>query len=265
MSRSPLASYRIEAYNTARESENKIHDEGVARRFGFKGGVVPGVDVYAYMTHHPVLLWGRAWLERGAASCRFLKPVYDGEIVTVMASESAQGLDLRAEARGELCAEGTASLSSKAPSPPRLFAGAPAPPAVRPLADEARLATGTRFTINPLRVTSEFLAEALKELREENPIYMGEGLLHPGVVLRAANSAITHNLVLSPWMHVGSEVQHLGVARIGDAVSAGALVTTNYERKGHRFVDLDVIVFAEGERPIARIAHRAIWRLRDAA
>ena len=75
-----LAPYLVHAFNTAKESENKIHDDSVAARFGFTGGLVPGVDVYAYMTHQAVAKWGRAWLEHGTAECRFGKPVYDGEI-----------------------------------------------------------------------------------------------------------------------------------------------------------------------------------------
>jgi hypothetical protein len=82
MAAAALAPYCVEAFNTAKVSENKIHDDAVARRFGFGGGLVPGVDVYAYMTHLPVVRWGRAWLERGAAECRFQKPVYDGDIAT---------------------------------------------------------------------------------------------------------------------------------------------------------------------------------------
>jgi hypothetical protein len=49
-----MRSYRVQAYNTAHSSENKIHDDAVARRFGFSGALVPGVDVYAYMMHLPV-------------------------------------------------------------------------------------------------------------------------------------------------------------------------------------------------------------------
>ena len=60
MTLSHLGPYRVEAFNASKESENKIHDDAVARRFGFKGGLVPGVDVYAYMTHLPVSRWGRA-------------------------------------------------------------------------------------------------------------------------------------------------------------------------------------------------------------
>ena len=117
MTAAALSPYRVEAFNTAKASENKIHDDDVARRFGFGGGLVPGVDVYAYMAHQPVARWGRAWLERGTAECRFQKPVYDGDIATVTAAETAEGLDTRVESRGEICATGRASLPDR-PAPP---------------------------------------------------------------------------------------------------------------------------------------------------
>ena len=60
-----LETYRVEAYNTAKQSENKMHDDTVARRFGFSGGLVPGVDVLAYMMHMPIVRWRRDFLERG--------------------------------------------------------------------------------------------------------------------------------------------------------------------------------------------------------
>jgi hypothetical protein len=67
---SRLEAYRVQAYNTAKLSENKMHDDTVAKRFGFSGGLVPGVDVMAYMMHLPVKKWGprvsRAWADRGA-------------------------------------------------------------------------------------------------------------------------------------------------------------------------------------------------------
>ena len=57
MSATALAAYQVEAYNTAHASENKIHDSEVARRFGFAGGLVPGVDVYGYMSYPAVQRW----------------------------------------------------------------------------------------------------------------------------------------------------------------------------------------------------------------
>src|SRR5436853_3674022 len=102
----PLVPYRVKAFNTAHDSENKIHDDATAKRFGFGGGLVPGVDVYGYMSHMPVMRWGRAWLERGTAECRFFKPVYDGETATVTAGEGAGEIEILVESRGERCATG---------------------------------------------------------------------------------------------------------------------------------------------------------------
>ena len=65
-----IETYRVSAYNTAKQSENKMHDDTVAKRFGFSGGLVPGVDVMAYMMHMPVARWGRAFLEHGLIDAR---------------------------------------------------------------------------------------------------------------------------------------------------------------------------------------------------
>src|SRR5271168_2899355 len=103
---SRLETYRVSAYNTSKQSENKIHDDAVARKYGFSGGLVPGVDVIAYMMHPPIAKWGRAFLERGLIDARFLKPVYDGETAEVRATEQDGVLTLEVESRGELCATG---------------------------------------------------------------------------------------------------------------------------------------------------------------
>src|SRR6202042_2669873 len=111
-----IETYRVEAYNAAKLSENKIHDDTVAKRFGFSGGLVPGVDVMAYMMHLPVAKWGRAFLERGLIEARFVKPVYDGEIADVTGTESDGVLSIEVESRGQLCATVSATLPASAPS-----------------------------------------------------------------------------------------------------------------------------------------------------
>src|SRR4051795_13543720 len=105
-----LEPYRVEAFNTAKQSENKMHDDNVAKRFGFSGGLVPGVDVMAYMMHMPVAKWGRAFLERGLIDARFVKPVYDGETADVTSEENDGVLNIAVESRGQICAAGSASL-----------------------------------------------------------------------------------------------------------------------------------------------------------
>src|SRR6202012_6013604 len=107
---SRLQTYRVQAYTTAKLSENKMHDDTVAKRFGFSGGLVPGVDVMAYMMHLPVARWGRAFLERGLIEARFVKPVYDGEMAHVTGEVRDGVMTIAVQSRGELCATGSASL-----------------------------------------------------------------------------------------------------------------------------------------------------------
>jgi hypothetical protein len=268
MAQSTLAPYTVKAFNTAKQSENKIHDDRVAQRFGFKGGLVPGVEVYAYMTHLPVALWGRAWVERGTACCRLLKPVYDGDAVAVSASQTTDGLELYLEANGERCAIGRARLPEGPQPAPAAFGSAPVPPdppADRPAAAPATLPVGRWFAIHPFRVSGEEGRQYLSDVRETLPLYEEEGLVHPGSLLHIGNWALRHNVALGPWMHVGSRIQHFAAAHIGDELSARALVTQNYEHKGHLFVVLDVLVYANRTTPIARIAHTAIYRPRQLA
>src|SRR5260221_8317804 len=83
--------YRVVAHNTAADSENKIHDDRVAAQYGFRGGLVPGVTVYGYMTAPVVQHFGEAWLAGGAMEVRFLQPVYEGQEIVVQAEQDASG------------------------------------------------------------------------------------------------------------------------------------------------------------------------------
>ena len=110
-----LPPYRVSAFNTAKASENKIHDQATAQRLGFSGGFVGGVNIYAYMTHQPLQRWGRAWLERGTGEAKFIKPVYENDIAEVTAVEDAEGLTLTVHSQGVLCATGRAAIAANPP------------------------------------------------------------------------------------------------------------------------------------------------------
>jgi acyl dehydratase len=254
--------YDIIAFNTARESENKMHDDTVAQKFGFAGGLVPGVDVYAYMTRAPLLQFGEDFLQRGVMSARFLKPVYDGEKTTV-ASELEDGhLRLSAVSRGDLCATGEAFLGSS-PTPKLPDYEAVELVTERSPADEETLKVGRLLGIAPVTITAESLAAYLDDIRETETIYANQGLCHPGFYTRLFNWALKNNVVLGPWIHVSSATDHFAAARVGDTLTVRARVADNYDRKGHRFVDLDGIVVANGERVIARVHHSAIYKPRQ--
>src|SRR6202035_1159393 len=237
---SRIEPYRVQAYNTAKLSENKMHDDTVAKRFGFSGGLVPGVDVMAYMMHLPVAKWGRAFLERGLIEARFVKPVYDGEIVNVTGEESDGVLSIEVESRGQLCATGTAALPA---SPPSLSISDF--PEVAPVRER-----------RPVDEASYQLGQWLGTLPRA---WAG----HPGLLQRVMNRVLVDNAILGPWIHVGSRMQLLNAARSGDELAARARVTGNYEKKGHRFVELDALVVANGRTPLAHCQHIAIYQPRE--
>lgn len=255
---SALAPYSVVARNTATASSNRIHDDDVARRFGFRGGLVPGVDVYAYLCQPPVAAWGATWLERGSMRARFVSPVYDGDRVEVVPVGDG-GLELR-DSAGELCAAATVNLPGAAPEAPD--------PAGWPEVDQATdpppaspevLVPGTALGLAPHRFLAERAGEYLADVGETLPLYTERRVAHPGWLLRDANHVLSANVVLGPWIHVESSVQHLATVADGDEVTARAVVTGEWERKGHRFVSLDVLHLAAG-RPAARTLHTAIYR-----
>lgn len=258
--------YTIEAYNVSHASENKIHDDAVAQKLGFSGGLVPGVEVFAYASHLPLERWGRAFLERGEIDATFGKPVYDGKLATASAIEAPDGsLQFRVESEGVECATGSARLPTSAGALPDAadysYRAPPAELSARPPADESSLSVGNLLSTAPAVLDSERHATYLRDVREKNDIYAREGIAHPGILLRLCNSALRENVVLPPWIHVGSRVRNLSLARVGETLSARTRVTANYEHKGHRFVELDCLLLA-GDRPVAHVRHTAIYRLR---
>jgi hypothetical protein len=259
------ADHRVQARNLSHASENKIHDDDVARRFGFQGGLVPGVEVYAYMTHLAVARWGIDWLERGTAECHFMKPVYDGKFATVSATQAGDALAITVESEGVRCATGSASLSDVPQAPSAIPQAVPVPePAGRSDPDERTLAVGRRLSSQPIHLTSERLQQYLADIGETEPLYARENLVHPAFMLRLSNSALKDNVRLGAWIHAGSVVRHCGLARAEETLAAHAVVAKNYERSGHRFVELDVVVAADA-RALAQVRHTAIYRLRQAA
>jgi acyl dehydratase len=259
--------YRVVARNTATASANKIHDDAVARRYGFAGGLVPGVDVYAYMTHVPAAAWGVDWLERGSMRTRFLAPVYEGEEVVVISeieppsNARRMALELRGP-DGAVRASGEAQLPED--PPPRRGTDwvavdqADDPPEASP----ASLAPGTPLALAPHGFHADEAAEYLAEIGESLPLDADHRVAHPGWLLRDANRVLSANVRLGPWIHVESVVQHHGLVHDGDTVGTRATVTREWERRGHRFVELDVGLFAGGDRFVAHVVHTAIYRPR---
>lgn len=261
-----MQSYEVIAHNTATESENRIHDDTVARTFGFRGGLVPGVDVYAYLTHPVVEAWGTGWLTHGTADVRFHVPVYDGHLTSIEPTVVDGTATVRAvDDTATDCAHAEFGLGAD-PSPPvtdgRPFTERPDHrPAASPEAFAAYGDGGDLPTV-ALTLDPDTAATFLVDARESLPIYRGDRApAHPGWILRRANDALAAAVRLGPWIHVGSTVRNHDLIRVGDTVEVRSRLVGWWEAKGHRFVELDVVLLVDGRSHVS-IDHTAIYRPR---
>jgi acyl dehydratase len=269
-----LPERRVRARNLYRDAANRIHDDETARRYGYARALVAGVTIYGYLTRLAVATWGPDWLRRGTASVRFLRPVYDGDELTLggrvvarsanpVAGEAVAELEAR-ERAGAVAATMVAGLAWGGPvvaPDPRAYPTAPLPE-TPPVATEGTLAALGPLGTPSLVLDAGTLARAADDLDDPLPVYRTpDGVAHPGLLLRQANRALSENLSLGPWIHVSSDVAHTDLARTGDRLEVRGRVARVYERKGRGWVDLDLLVVADGSRPVARIGHTAIYRL----
>jgi len=234
----PLPLYRVRAVNTAPDSENKMHDDGVAVQYGFRGGLVPGVTVYGYMMA-PIVEHAPEWLEHGSMAVRFLEPFYDGDAVIVRAETADDGsVHVAAEREdGSVCAKGIANILTADATEPGWFLEHTLP-GERPVPKHDDLIPGTLLgSVAEKIVTTE-----------------------PHRLLLFSNHILMRNFKLGPWIHAASEVTNWSAAQPGDEISARSVIHDRFERKGHEFVVVDVMLIANATRLVQTVRHTAIYR-----
>ncbi len=229
----------LTAVNSDPESENRMHADDVAQSLGFQAGLVPGVDVFEYMTRLLIDTEPGWFAAGGFAELRLLKPYYDGEAVhvTLDPQERLVQADDRATLRYETGVLETAAVPQFAPLP-----------SVRPKACEDLLTSGASlgsFRRN-LR-TGESASQTAREF------------------LELANRLLMHNFILDPWIHAGSRIHWLfnGMNQIREVEVRGEILE-HKERKGHGFVTFRVVYLDvdQAMSPVAWIDHTAIWKFR---
>lgn len=265
-----LPSHTLTAHNDAAASANKIHDDTVARQYGFRGGLVPGVSVYAYMTYPLVHSFGEEWLTRGAAQVQFAKPIYEGDQVTVTSivkavAESEMRFDLASmNAEGMGCGIGTATLpttSEPSPDPTEVPPGPRQAPRV-PISWDA-VVIGQPLPRLTLTVTQQDNEEYCRAHTDDLALYRGaSGFVHPGILLRQCNRIFSEHFILGPWIHVASDITTYRPCQIGETLKIRGVPVQKFEKKGHAFVVLDVLIRAADEA-VQRVKHTCIFRPRQ--
>lgn len=274
-----LPEHQMKARNTSPVSENKIHEDSVAREYGFRGGLVPGATTYAYLASYLARTLGRGWVERGAATISLVRPVYDGDTITISgvvreregdAERGLVALDCWVDGdNGERRAPASASLRWGEPSAPAEplpeFALADLSP--RPAEERAPISVATApvgETLPPVTASAEpeAVARYLDDIDEQNPLFRGgadtEQVIHPGWFANIANRALSQNFLLGPWMHTRSEIHHLAAGRLGGDYTGYSTLLAAYEKRGHEYATVDVLIVDAAQQPVARVLHTAI-------
>lgn len=117
-----LAPLRILPINSSANSKGSIHDDEKAREMGYRGGLVGGSTILAYMSRLMFENFGPAWLAGSTLSGRLRRPVYEGAEVSVEGTvveeaTAANGSRVTVELRvvtpeGEVAAIGQATCAT---------------------------------------------------------------------------------------------------------------------------------------------------------
>jgi len=232
------------AYNRAAVGNpNLVHDSDFARSVGFKGGLVPGVDLFAYLVRAPMDVWGSRWLGEGGLDARFVSPVYDGDPITIRSARMDSQLKIEAiNTSGVVCVTAAAERKIAEPPPdPERWPESPLPAVPMAATPEALAAKPVLGSLR-VSVSEEEGRTQLADVREPSDLYARERIVHPGHLLRFADSILAANVQLPPWMHVSSRARFFDVVHWGEQLTVRARRGELFERKGHRFVQLDVLV-----------------------
>ena len=265
-----LQAHSLTAHNDAAASANKIHDDTVAQQYGFRGGLVPGVSVYAYMTYPLVHNFGEAWLTRGTAQVQFAKPIYEGDQITVTGTvntvaESEMRFDLAStNAEGVACGIGTATLpTASSPSPD--LAAIPTGPRQAPRVPISwdAVIVGHALPLLTLTVTQQDNEEYCRTHADDLALYRGaRGYVHPGILLRQCNRIFSEHFILGPWIHVASDITTYRPCQVGEALEIRGVPVQKFAKKGHEFAVLDILILAADEA-VQRVKHTCIFRPRQ--
>lgn len=262
-----MATYRVITRNDAASHENLIHSDAVARRYGFAGGLVPGVTVFAQMTQPLIAAHGERWLAAACGEVRFLKPAYDGETLHVDHAVDGDGDVVTCHnAGGQLLARMTTTLPAPTPAPDPRWRLPPAhtnPPRAEVDAQvlDARLplaAFRARQSLHDNREQAELLGDDLP-LWQRHLSDMVSGAAHPLFFARLCNRAFTEPWLLPVWIHVGTEFRFRRVLRLGQDVEVRTVPHRRWDHKGHAFATLYIAMLVDGDLA-AEAWHTAIYR-----
>jgi acyl dehydratase len=252
------------ARNFAEASENKIHSDDIARRFGFTGALVPGVTVFGHLAWPLTQRFGERWLQSSWVTTRFIKPAYHGETIALTdRATGTEGLAVEcANAAGVLLATLECTIETTQPAvDPRAHIAAPSKPDVRVEIAWDSVHVDEPFAVYRWKPDDAHNREYAARVDDETELFR-KGVLHPHAILSQANQVLVRRFAMPAWIHTGSEMRFRKLLRVGDEIEVRAVPLEKWERKGHQFIKL-YVAYEVGGEIAAEIWHTAIFRVAD--
>ena len=255
-----MNTYEVVAKNYSESSENRIHSDEIAKKFGFKGALVPGVAVYGHLTHPLVATLGESWLAHSLNTLRLHKPAYDGDRLTLSIAQQDDTNTVNCHnSSGELLAtvvsqqpgtlprgEHAHLLDNDLKTPERI------------LIEWDSITPEQPFAPWQVEITPELNQRYTSEVADEQSIYHNH--VHPHFLCSLANTALTNEYIMPTWIHVGTETRHHNPVMVGDTLTIRSVPIEKWERKGHEFIKLYVSLW-RNEELTTDMLHTAIFKV----
>ncbi len=268
-----MSSHHVIAQNYSHSSENRIHSDAVARQYGFKGALVPGVAVYGHLTYLLAQSEGERWLSHSLNRLRLFKPAYHQDQLTLTlstgatATETADSLFKDKTTRLVACynnqSEQLATLLSAQPAelPKGEYLGLldnPIKSAGRVPISWDRVVEEQPFTPWQFDVSADENYRFAQEVSDNLTLYADYA--HPHLLCALANTCLTNEYIMPTWIHVGTELRHHQAVRVGDTLTIRAVPFHKWKKKGHEFTNL-YVGFWRGEELTTDLIHTAIYKV----
>jgi len=251
---------------------NPIHAADGADAAGYTGALVAGVRTYGWAVDTIRNALGDIWLDSGWIDYTLRRPLFAGEVLTIVVEQIGGSWSLTCSAGEEperIVMDGFVGLGDadwlNELEPPQ-HAQMAEQPEVLPRYDLDHVPL--RQPLNPLTVyVSSNAARKMvaEDLGLDSSRYLAANnkpsFIHPYFLAGRMAPLTRHNFVYGPTIHVRSQIQHRREARADQEITVGAQIVDAYDARGHWYQVLDGrVTDTAGE--IALIRHHTIFRPR---
>tara|TARA_B100000029_G_scaffold508367_1_gene595074 strand:+ start:14409 stop:15242 length:834 start_codon:yes stop_codon:yes gene_type:complete len=264
----------VEAFLTNEDSvdiRNPIHSTDFANKYNFDGPLIAGVHVWGWATPLILNTLGQEWLEQGWAEFSFKQPTYPNDVLKIILAENNddQGFDLTMMNQKNIaCVVGKVGLGHATWIDEFLSSD--------PINDHHAMSDKLEITRDNLIANPNWIGISqdtnakmardfsLETQRNSDDIFVGDfPKLHPAWIAGWAENLMRHNFEVHHSIHTQSRIQFLKSISAGTTITGNAHFIDVYEKRGHQYVNFDVLLQDNFGEQVAKIRHWTIFKIAE--